>query len=214
MYNMLIDLLPTTIVVGGKEYPIKSDFRTSMLFEILMLDEDIEEKEKGDIAVKLYFEDIRFINDENAREVMEKILWFYTCGKSESEDECVERQEDEEESVENYQEERIYDFDIDDIYIYTAFLQQYGIDLQDIEYMHWWKFRAMFNSLNEDCKFSKILSYRSIDLSEIEDKKQREFYSKMKEVYKIHTKASREEQKKQELIKEMLLKGENPQDLL
>ena len=46
----------------------------------------------------------------------------------------------------------------DDDYIYSAFLSQYNIDLQDIKHLHWWKFKAMFKSLNEDNR-----KYFSID---------------------------------------------------
>ena len=72
-------------------------------------------------------------------------------------------------------------------YIYSAFMSQYNIDLQDIEYLHWWKFRALFDSLNENNRLSKIIQYRSMDLSKIKDKEQKKFYKNMKKLYKIDT---------------------------
>ena len=91
-------------------------------------------------------------------------------------------------------------------------MHDYHIDLQDIEGLHWWKFKALFNSLSSDCKFIKILEYRSIDLSEIQDKQQKNFYRKMKKLYALPQ--SLEEKEKQALITEMLLKGEDPRELL
>ena len=38
---------------------------------------------------------------------------------------------------------------------------------QDIKYLHWWKFKAMFKSLKEDTEIVKIMRYRSMDLSKI-----------------------------------------------
>ena len=80
---------------------------------------------------------------------------------------------------------RVYSFEYDDDYIYAAFMTQYGIDLQDIEYMHWWKFRAMFNSLTNQNEFVKIMEYRSIDLKDDMPKEQKSFYRKMKRIHAL-----------------------------
>ena len=64
-------------------------------------------------------------------------------------------------------------------------MTQYGIDLQDVEDLHWWKFRAMFNSLTNQCEFVKIMEYRSIDLKDDMPKEQKSFYRKMKRIYAL-----------------------------
>ena len=46
MSNILIDLLPSTVKIEGTEYKINSNFRTSVLFSLLMEDEELTEKEK------------------------------------------------------------------------------------------------------------------------------------------------------------------------
>ena len=51
--------------------------------------------------------------------------------------------------------------------------------------MHWWKFRALFNGLNENVMFSKITGYRSMNTDKIKDKEQREYYEKMKRMYAL-----------------------------
>ena len=53
--NLLIDLLPTTVDIEGIEYEINSDFRTSILFELLMQDVEIEDEEKIIQALQLYY---------------------------------------------------------------------------------------------------------------------------------------------------------------
>ncbi|MGU9129669.1 Gp15 family bacteriophage protein, partial [Clostridium perfringens] len=37
--NILLDKLPTRVKIGGKFYTINSDFRISILFELLMQDD-------------------------------------------------------------------------------------------------------------------------------------------------------------------------------
>ena len=44
--NILIDLLPSSVKINGTEYEINSDFRTSVLFSLLMEDDSLNEEEK------------------------------------------------------------------------------------------------------------------------------------------------------------------------
>ena len=50
------------------------------------------------------------------------------------------------------------DYIIDSDYIYSAFLEQYGIDLISND-MHWYKFQALFRGLH-DTKLNEIIGYR------------------------------------------------------
>ncbi|MDD7793697.1 bacteriophage Gp15 family protein [Clostridium sp. 'White wine YQ'] len=170
--NIIIDLLPKTVEIDGIEYEINSNFRVSMLFELLMQDHEISDKDKIYQALELYYP----ILPKNIDKAIENILWFYRCGK----DIVKSKDSGKGKSITN-----IYDFEFDDDYVYAAFLDQYGVDLQDIDYLHWWKFKAMFKSLKEDNEIVKIMGYRAMDLSKIKDKEQRAFYKKMKDLYKI-----------------------------
>ncbi|WP_270670501.1 Gp15 family bacteriophage protein, partial [Paraclostridium bifermentans] len=44
--NILVDLLPTSVNIDAKRYEINSDFRTSILFELLIQDSSIDYKNK------------------------------------------------------------------------------------------------------------------------------------------------------------------------
>ena len=84
-------------------------------------------------------------------------------------------------------------------------MDQYSIDLNSIKYLHWWKFKAMFKSLKEDNLISKIISYRSIDLSEIKDDEEKARYKKLKEIYKLPNQYEKEDNEKLKEIEEMLM---------
>ena len=193
--NLLIDLLPTTVDIEGIEYEINSDFRTSILFELLMQDLELSEEEKIIQALTLYYKKW----PHNIEKAIDKMLWFYSCGKNKN------LKSNKNKSGSNA--EQIYSFDYDDEYIYSAFLDQYRIDLNDIEYLHWWKFKAMFKALKEDNEIVKIMGYRAIDLSKIEDKNQKEHYKKMKKLYEIPLAISKDEQEKIDKINEILRNG-------
>lgn len=188
--NIILDKLP--FKYNGLE--INTDFRISILFELLMQDEKISYEEKIEQAVRLYFTNTKgnlekaFKNLENATNT---IIWFYTCANEEIKEKIKKNKKKQEEIKEN----QVYSYEFDAQYIYSAFLEQYNIDLQDIT-LHWWKFRALFKGLNENLRFSKIMSYRSIKLSEIKDKDEKNRIKKLKKIYALPDMRTEEEKQR------------------
>lgn len=170
--NILIDLLPSSVKINSTEYEINSDFRTSVLFSLLMEDDSLSEEDKVLQALNLYYPVI----PDNLEEAIEQIKWFYSCGKL---DKPIGNKKA------KTSNKKIFDFEVDANYIYSAFMSQYNIDLQDIEQLHWWKFKALLEGLKEDNKLSKIIEYRTMDLSKIKDKEQRKFYKDMQKQYSL-----------------------------
>lgn len=192
--NLLIDReLPESVIVGRDEYKIRSDFRISIMFEILMQDGEVPDTEKTLKALNLYYP----IIPRNLDAAVNSLLWFYRCGKDDSGHGGK--------TGAKMAKRRVYSFEHDDSYIYAAFMSQYKIDLFDIEYMHWWKFRSLFNSLTSDNQFVKIMEYRSIDISPDMTKEQKRFYQKMKRLYALPL--PKDEQQKQDAIENALLNG-------
>lgn len=138
----------------------------------MIQDNDIGSNEKIVQALELYYPVI----PENLQGAVEKIIWFYECGKE------VQKGKSGEGSTKAKQ---IYSFEYDDEYIYAAFLNQYGIDLQEVEDLHWWKFKAMFKSLKEDNEIVKIMGYRAMTIPMNMPKDQKDFYRKMKKLHEI-----------------------------
>jgi len=144
-----------------------------------MNDPDLSKEQKLTRAIDLYFDSYDTVSN-----AINTLLFFYTCG--------VERKL----HLNGKSVRAIYSFEHDAGYIFSAFLAQYNIDLNVIEYMHWWKFKALFESLNEDHLISKIMSYRSMDLSQIKDKEQRKYYRKLKMAYRLPDNRTDEEKEK------------------
>ena len=71
--NILLDKLPEITPNGFK---IKTDFRQAIKFELLMQDNQIEEKEKIILALNLFYDDL-----VDAKKQTEDIVWFYLHGK-------------------------------------------------------------------------------------------------------------------------------------
>jgi hypothetical protein len=182
--NLLIDKLPTDY----EGLKIDTNFRSFILFELLMQDSSLKKEEKIMLALNLFFKDEEFENVDEIKKAIKAILWFYTLGKSEDKKEIKRK----EKTVEKKQK-AIYSFEYDSNLIYSAFLSQYRLDLNEVDYLHWWKFRSLFEGLNEENRICEIMEYRAVDLSKIKDKDQKEHYKKLKIKYALPDNRTEEE---------------------
>jgi len=167
--SILTKQLPTSLIIGGKAYAINTDHRTSIEFEELLNNKTLEDKEIWDRALNLYYP----IIPQDLSEAIQQMLWFYRCGK--------ELKQTKENETSNKDE--IYSFEYDGDSICSAFKEQYSIDLTN-EPLHWWRFKAYFNSLNENTDIRKKMSIRATDINKLPIE-QREQYKKLKKAYEI-----------------------------
>ncbi|MBQ7067052.1 MAG: hypothetical protein IJN92_09575 [Lachnospiraceae bacterium] len=138
MMDLTKKALPNVIEIDGRAYSIYTDFRLWMRFEI-----EVGKLKKGQKMDVSYL----FKNEIPDRVSLENLLTFSrpysplprsTGGSGEI----------------------VFDYELDADYIYAAFLGQYGIDLMEIEELHWYKFLALFKGLNGSSKLAEIMSYR------------------------------------------------------
>lgn len=185
--SIILDCLPEIVEIDGTEYPIQWDFRTSIYFELLMQDDELSDSDKIREALDLYYPKTK---PRDLKKAVEKLIWFYRCGKEP--EESRHTQDDGSETT----HKQVYSFEHDADYIYAAYLAEYGIDLTEIEDLHWWKFRALFRALPDSCEFVKIMGYRSMKISSKMSKEQRAFYRKMQAIHALPTSQKEREQSK------------------
>ena len=173
--NLLIDKLPTDY----EGLKINTNFRSFILFELLMQDNEVSQKDKILLTLSYFFDE----RPKDVKKAIEGVLWFYRCGEKEKHSK----------SGGNGKQKQIYSFEHDAKYIYSAFLDQYGIDLNEIEYLHWFKFRALFEGLKSDNKICEIMGYRAIDLNKIKDKEEKKKYRKLQREFALPDNRSKEE---------------------
>lgn len=151
--------LPNVVEINGRSYSIYTDFRVWMKF--------VNESKtlKGNERV---FVPYLFKNDDPGFCNLQDLLRF-----------CYPPRELPRRS--SGSKDIVFDYEIDAEYIYAAFMSQYGIDLIDIEYLHWYKFLALFRGLKDDEIICRIMSYRGY---EKEDKNENR-YEKLKEAWRI-----------------------------
>lgn len=86
-------------------------------------------------------------------EHLNKMFWFFTCGREKEKKKFPRK-------AAGINSNKPFDFKEDAELIYAGFIQQYGIDLQEID-MHWWKFMILLENLGAETRLSKVMEYRT-----------------------------------------------------
>ena len=143
----LYNKLPHTVKINNKEITINTDYRLFVKFELEMQGNDTKQAILN--VLSAFYP--AFLLKNITTEMIDKFIWFYKCGK----------QDEEKPNKSSKKTARAFDYEIDEELIYSAFMECYHINLSN--YMHWWKFKALFKGLNSECEFCKIKSYRLYD---------------------------------------------------
>lgn len=170
---------PTEVIIGGRSYPINTDFRIGMKFEDMAVN-STNELNLLTKALEMYYPQI----PPDIDAAVEELIRFYNCGHCEPAYGLAEKTAS--------APKQIYDYYYDAEYIYAAFREQYGINLCTAQ-LHWWEFRAMFLALSQDTALYRIMSYRNADLSELKGKAKRQMEA-LKAAYAIPLPPSAQEQ--------------------
>lgn len=143
-----------------------------------MTDGDVPEWLRGQIAADMIFppeEHVPLMKD-----TAEFMQWFFSGGKYPSSD----PNDNVTHEAETFLESRLpYRFSYDYPYIYAAFMELYGINLNTVPYLHWWEFKALFAGLH-DCKFTEIVGYRMTETGQMSEN-MKLHYEKMQEIYAV-----------------------------
>ena len=182
LMNLLTKKPPHKLEIGDYYVGINTDFRLMIEFELLLTEETESENFEYKFINLLdrFMPNLGYCDAANQDEIVAAITRYYSCGKDYSLDMDLADDEADDKPL----AQRIYSFNFDDEYIYAAFMEAYGIDLTEAD-MHWWKFRALFNALPQSCMFSRILSYRGMEITSDMSSSQKDFYRKMQRKFAL-----------------------------
>lgn len=183
----MIDLtqksLPNTLEVNGRLFSIYTDFRVWLRFEISLA----EHRDAGEIDVSYIFKNERplycSVRDLLVFARPERPLPKSTRGTSDA---------------------IILDYRIDADLIYSAFMQQYGIDLLEVEEMHWHKFLALIHGL-KGTRLDDVMGYRCYKK---QTDKRIDPYEELREAWAIEKPLTAEEQEELDHFNKLFGGGE------
>lgn len=178
--NVLCDQFPEYVNVHGRRYEIETDFREWIRFLNLICDEQVPWQTRAGLMLRWYRRDIP--------EDLEAAI--YALGEFLSAWKLYENlhEEDQRDNEGVNHNKPAFSFEEDAGCIYSAFMECYGIDLETVEYMHWWKFRTLFDWLPENTEIKQRIYYRTLDLKTIKDKEERSRVKRIQERVRLRGK--------------------------
>lgn len=176
---LLEDGLPETI----DGVPIYADYRNMIRFEQILDDDTLSDAAKTVLGVEQLFDELPPGGIERA---VDRLQWFYRRGKDAD---AEDKQKSGKKTV------RAYDLTFDAPCVYASFRQAYQIDLTEIPYLHWWAFLALLENLPDSTAMAQRMQLRTMDLSEIKDKKMRDHYKALQKQVALPAKAVARPQK-------------------
>lgn len=186
--------LTDELVLDEDVYPMNISFNRVLKVIELINDDDIEEIYKPYLAIQI-FTDVDFtqaLTPEQATAIFKMIFEEHiriipakdTAPVLDLAGNPIKskiRSKSQSEST-----ERLFSLKYDAEYIYSSFLQAYGIDLIDAQNsLHWKKFNALLNGLPSDTKFSEVLKIRSYKPQKGDSKQYKESMRKLKKEYAL-----------------------------
>jgi len=143
MFNVMLDRLPTEY----NGYSINSDFRIGIQMFQIMNDSELSEMERFYKACELLFDVDGEEYFPDMQTMQDGIQWFLSGWYT---DNPVNDEK---------KEHKDMDYDVDQWRIFSAFLTQFGINLNEAD-MHFWVFMGLLSTL-EECSFTRIVDIRT-----------------------------------------------------
>jgi len=169
--NILTDRLPTAIRVNSRIYEVNSDFRDCLRIILAFEDNELTASEKSVIVLDSLYQERPA--DEDLREALRQGVRFLNGGDDESSDQDVS------------DGLRLFSFAKDARFIFAAFQQTHGIDLQNTQYLHWWQFMTLFMDLGADTLFCNLVGLRKRVKTGKASKEERKVAREMGEVFSV-----------------------------
>lgn len=158
---------PETVSIGGKDYPVLTDFRDWVMFSDILKDPEITNLERMQTMLQYYRAGV----PESGSAAVVGLCSFFLM-KCMEDAKRILLPSTGEPAAGRFRKAPVMDYHFDLDCIVAGFLQAYGIDLET-ERLHWWKFLDLLWCLPQETEFRRRIRYRSMNPMEIKDPKER-----------------------------------------
>lgn len=168
--------LPTELVVGGKEYAIRSDYRAALDIFLALNDSELDQYNRMMETLEILYMDE--IPQTDIVEAIQQAFWFLRGGEDEKKDKGPQ----------------LVAWSQDFNYIAAPVSKIVGQDIRGMGYLHWWTFLSAYMGIG-DCLFAEIVRIRDKKArGKPLDKADRDFYRRNREIIDIKKPLSDAEQ--------------------
>ena len=180
--------LPTSIVVGGIKYDIRTDFRAILDILKTFNDPEFENDEKWIVALTILYIDFDEMPPQDYEEAIEKAIEFIDMGIKDD----------------GKKKPHTMDWEQDSAVIIPSVNRVLGKEIRAMKYLHWWTFLGAYMEIGESL-FSQILNIR---MKKAKRKKlddwERDFYKENKNLIDLDVKYTEEEQAERDRLNALL----------
>lgn len=171
-------LLPESVTVAGEEYAIRSDFRAMLDICAALSDPELEEQERGEVVLRIFYPELEKIPYTAYREAIAKCFWFLNGGTEERK---------------NSPGPKLVDWEKDFPYIVSPINRVTGTEIRALPHLHWWTFLAAYYEIG-DCLFAQIVRIRRLKAAgKLKDPQDKEWYRKNRDLVDMQTAYTEEE---------------------
>lgn len=175
---------PKSLIVGGKEYGINSNYRAVISVFTALNDYELLKEDKYvqcGVILSLFYEDYESIPIEHWQEALDHMKEFIDMGIEESKNKT-----------------KLMDWDKDAPLIIPPINKILGYEIREQRYTHWWTFLGAYMNIGE-CLFSNIINIRQKKAKGKKlEKYEQEFYSANKALIDLNV-SNRSQEEKDEL---------------
>lgn len=169
---------PQYVKVKDKKYKINSDFRVAIKCDEIARDNNIDDVERALAIIYMLFGEDGLNSYEDWSQLIILALRYLSLDKNKK-------------ALKTDFQKRDFDYIQDQPYIRTSFIQDYGYNPYEMEYLHWWDFWNDLNGLSNSefgncCILNRIRNLRNYDVSKIKDMKERQKIITAKELVSLN----------------------------
>ena len=163
LYQKKEKTFPSSTEIDGILYDINADFRNILRIFAILRDAKVPETKRAEKLIQWFFGE----NDAEKTGLTydAAVQAFSDFINRENIDENKQSSDIYDDKNEAEQSERQYDYDFDAEEIYAGFMSEYNIDLVEVGFLHWYKFKILLGNLSGESAFKKKIELRFMDLS-------------------------------------------------
>lgn len=159
---------PSKMEINGKIYSINTDYRVALSCFRAINDTEINDTERALAIITLLLG--KNVDMKDYEQCLQKCAVFLRCGKLKNDS----------------PDEADMDYLQDEERIRTSIRQCYHLNLNEVNYLHWYEYNELIEGLTEESLLNKIRELRTYDLSDEKDEKRKNRIEKAKQQVALH----------------------------
>lgn len=185
----MIGYLPTHLRVNNTDFEIRSDYRNILQIMSAFGDDELSVNEKYEVMIRRLFVGHGKITADMYEEAVRKAVEFIDGGTVTSK---------------KTMPRRLYDWEQDEMIIFSAINKVAGREVRSEPYMHWWTFLGLFCEIGEGV-FSTVVSIRDKQQrGKRLEKYEQEFLRDNEDMVKLRTRYTAEEEAYRNELRKLL----------